>query len=145
MDMGMSAATSLDPSEERQQWVQAVRSFCDDVTAWSTSQDWHVVREELSLTEESLGSYTVPTLTIQTRHGTVVVEPVGRLVMGATGRIDLFAYPTLFRVMLLRSPRDGGWRIRTDSGIFLRQAWGEGTFLDLVADLTGASDESSAH
>jgi hypothetical protein len=141
----MSAATSVDPSEERQQWVGTVRAFCDEVTSWSSAQGWLVVPEDLSLTEELLGTYTVPTLNIQTQHGTVVVEPVGREIMGALGRIDLFAYPTLFRVMMLRSAQDGRWRIRTDSGIFLRQPWGEGTFLDLVADLTGASDESPAH
>jgi hypothetical protein len=84
-------------------------------------------------------------LTLQTEHGAVMVEPVARVVMGAVGRIDLYAYPTLFRVMLLRSARDEQWRIRTDSGFFLKQQWNEKTFLELVADLTGASDESSAH
>jgi hypothetical protein len=141
----MSAVTGLDPKEERERWVQTVRSFCDEITKWSSAQGWLVVPEELQLTEELLGTYTVPTLNIQTKHGAVVVEPVARVVMGAVGRIDLYAYPTLFRVMLLRSTKDDRWLIRTDSGIFLRQPWSEQTFLDLVADLTGAVDESSAH
>jgi len=141
----MSVSTSLDPSEERQRWVQTVRSFCDQVTQWSAAQGWPVATSELELTEETLGTYSVPELNIQTQHGAVVVEPVARVVMGAVGRIDLFAYPTLFRVMLLRSTQDGRWLIRTDSGIFLRQPWTEKTFRDLVADLTGAADESSAH
>jgi hypothetical protein len=84
-------------------------------------------------------------LTIRTSHGEVVLEPVARFVMGAVGRIDLYAYPTLFRVKLLRSSKDGRWLIRTDSGIFLKQPWNEETFLGLVADLTGATDESPAH
>ena len=141
----MSAVTSPDPNEERQQWIQTVRSFCDEVTQWSSAQGWRVVPEEMKLTEELLGTYPVPTLNIQTKHGAVVVEPVARVVMGALGRIDLYAYPTLFRVMLLRSTKDDRWRIRTDSGIFLRQPWNERTFLDLVTDLTGAADEPSAH
>jgi hypothetical protein len=55
----MSAVTSLDPKEERDQWIQTVRRFCDEVTKWSAAHGWVVVPEELQLTEELLGTYTV--------------------------------------------------------------------------------------
>src|SRR5437588_13035969 len=56
----MSAVTSpSDPNEERQRWIQTVRSFCDEVTQWSSAQGWLVVPEEMKLTEELLGTYTV--------------------------------------------------------------------------------------
>src|SRR5205823_1345349 len=134
--------STLDPATERERWTQTVQSLCDQVTAWSESQGWQVARKEMEITEELLGAYAVPMLVIQTSHGALMLEPVARLVMGAQGRIDLYAYPTLFRVMLLRNSRDGRWMIRTDSGIFLRQPWNEETFLSLAADLAGASDES---
>lgn len=78
-------------------------------------------------------------LIIQTERGAVMVEPIGRLVMGPAGRIDLYAHPTLFRVMLLWGPEHRGWRIRTDSGVFLRQPWKQQTFLELLEDLTAAT------
>jgi hypothetical protein len=141
----MSAVSGIDLNEGREQWVETVRGFCDEAAKWSEAQGWKVERRELELTEELLGTYSVPMLTIKTQHGTVIVEPVARIVMGAVGRIDLYAYPTLFRVMLLRSSRNGRWLIRTDSGIFLKQPWDEATFAGLVADLTGAPSELPAH
>jgi hypothetical protein len=140
----MTDTLRLDPAVELKRWVQDLKDFCRDVERWSSACGWKVAWKELDLQEESLGSYTVPLLIIQTAHGAVFVEPVGHTVMGATGRIDLYAYPSLFRVMLLRSASNGQWRIRTDSGIFLRQPWNEDAFRTLVEDLTGASDELSA-
>jgi hypothetical protein len=141
----MNTMSGLDAHKEREAWVQTVRDFCNEVAIWAASQGWQVKHEEVDRSEEGLGIYRVPMVTIQTGGGAVMVEPVAREVMGATGRIDLFAYPTLFRVMVLRSAQDGRWRIRTDSGIFLKEPWTVKTFVDLVTDLTAAPDESPAY
>lgn len=141
----MGNAAGLDSGTERERWVETVRAFCEEVAAWSEGQGWKVSRKELDLTEDVLRTYTVPMLIIQTARGAVMLEPVARTVMGANGRIDLYAYPTLFRVMLLRSSKDGRWLIRTDSGIFLKQPWNKQTFVDLVAGLTGVPDELPTH
>jgi hypothetical protein len=136
----MSQATSPDLNKERESWVHSVESLCRQVADWAARKKWTVTWQSHHLTEELLGSYDVPSLTVQTDHGIVTLKPIAREVMGATGRVDLSAYPTLFRVMLLRSPKDGQWRIRTDSGVYIKQPWSESTFLDLVADLTGADE-----
>jgi hypothetical protein len=57
--------------------------------------------------------------------------------MGAAGRVDLYAWPTLFRVMLLRSPQDETWAIRTDSGLRWPNPWSEETFAQLALGLLG--------
>jgi hypothetical protein len=141
----MIEAATFAPNTVRDQWLETVRDFCNEVTGWSEAQGWTVTRKQLDITEELLGSYVAPLLTVQTEHGAVMVEPIGRAVIGAAGRIDLYAYPTLFRVMLLQSLKNGQWLIRTDSGIFLKQPWNEATFVELVADLTGASSELPTH
>ncbi len=134
----MQTAVIGDPANERQQWSQLVSEFCDQVRGWAEEAGWQVTRKTLDRTEEVLGTYEVPMLIIQTATRAVMVEPVARMIMGATGRIDVYAYPTLFRVMLLRSGASGEWRIRTDSGFFLPQSWSKETFVTLVGDLAGA-------
>ena len=112
--------------------------LCHEVAGWAEDEGWSVSWKTLQRTEDLLGTYEAPTLIIQTGGRSAMLEPVARVVMGAAGRVDLYAYPTLFRVMLLRSADTGEWRIRTDSGIFLRDRWGKDTFVQLVQDLTGA-------
>lgn len=129
----------LDPAAERSRWIELVSTFANEVANWARERNWRVAITHVKRSEELLGTYEVPTLIIQTERGAVRIEPVARVVKGALGRIDLYAYPTLFRVMLLRSPQHGEWRIRTDSGFFLRQSWNKETFLDLVQDLAAAA------
>lgn len=134
----MSTAVTTDPGKVIGEWVELVGNFAKQVADWATVAGWDVAWKSLDRTEDLLGSYTVPMLIIQTAQRAVMVEPVARDVMGALGRIDLYAYPTLFRVMLLQSPESGEWRIRTDSGIFIEKPWNKETFLSLIEGLTAA-------
>jgi hypothetical protein len=134
----MLAEAKLDPDEARSRWLETVAGFTDQVSAWARGQNWRVDVKQLERSEELLGTYDVPLLIIQTERGAVIVEPVARVVAGSEGRIDIYAYPARFRVMMLRSGENGEWRIRTDSRVYLRQPWNEGTFVELVRDLTAA-------
>jgi len=140
----MSETIERDSEATRDEWIETVRSFCEETAEWSRAQGWEVAWKDAEVTEALLGTYNVPLLIIQTKRGAVMLEPVARCVMGANGRIDLYAYPTLYRVMLLRSARDGRWLIRTDSGIFIKQPWNEETFVSLANDLSVAPDEPPA-
>jgi hypothetical protein len=135
----MLAEAKLDPDEERSIWTNIVTGFTDQVSDWAREQNWRVDVRQLERSEELLGTYKVPLLIIQTERGAVIVEPVARVVAGSEGRIDIYAYPARFRVMLLRSSESGEWRIRTDSRVYLRQPWNKETFVGLVQDLTAAS------
>jgi len=96
-----------------------------------------VERAEKELAEEIVGgAYRVPVVTIHALQGRLILEPIARGTMGAQGRVDLYAWPSLFRVMLLR--RDGGWVARTESGIDWPQAWDRETFLTLADGLLKA-------
>jgi hypothetical protein len=138
----------MDPAllrQEAERWPEVVTEFCDQLAEWSRHQGWEVKLETIQVTEDEIGTYSVPQLWIKTTTGTVIAEPIARFVFGGQGRIDLFAYPTLYRVMLLRDVANNTWRIRTDSGIYLRQPWQEETFADLVADLEAAGHELPSH
>ena len=122
----------------RDEWTRAVRDLERDVVDWAKAEGWNVNASDRVISEESIGVYTVPDLTIETPEGQrLIVEVKGRGPASASGRVQLFAWPTLFRVLLLRKP-DEGWTIRTDSGIPLRKTWNRETFITLARDLLSA-------
>lgn len=127
-------------SELRVEWLQTVGELADQVCGWVAHQKkWAVLpRPDKEITEEPLGTYPVPVMQIQTKKGTAVLEPVARNVRGSDGCVDLYAYPTLFRVRLLYREADHTWTIRTDSGLNWPHPWNEETFVELVNGLIGA-------
>jgi hypothetical protein len=134
----MSVAIERDPGLEAQkaEWLAEVESRLAEVEGWAKARGWQTRRFEREVTEDLLGAYTAPALEIEIERpqGRIVMEPVGRNVLGATGRIDLYVWPALFRVKLLRSARTGEWLVRTDSGVNLPGGWSEAAFLALVSD-----------
>lgn len=88
--------------------------------------------------EEAFGTYPAPVLTIETGSGRLMLESIGRDLLRDRGRVDRYAWPTLFRVMLLNDDTESGWKIRTDSGIMLHQPWDKDTFVTLAQDLMAA-------
>lgn len=119
--------------ERRQEWISRVRALAEQIVEWSTGAGWRVEREEKTVQEELLGRYDVPVLHIHLPGGELVLNPIGLDVIGANGRVDLEAFPTLARVKLIGSPE--GWRIMTDSNVPLRQPWNGHTFVQLADDL----------
>jgi hypothetical protein len=123
----------------REEWTQTVRDLERDVADWAKAEGWNVSASERVVSEDSIGTYTVPDLTIDTPEGQrLILEVKGRGPATASGRVQLFAWPTLFRVLLLHKPDNDGWIIRTDSGIPLRKTWSRETFITLARDLLSA-------
>ena len=81
-------------------------------------------------------AYRVPVVTIHAPQGRLILEPIARGTLGAQGRVDLHAWPSLFRVMLLHRPRGKDrpleWVVRTESGLDWPQLWNRETFLTLA-------------
>lgn len=90
-------------------------------------------REDKPVRERLLGDYTVPLLRIMLPRGELHLNPIALDVIGADGRVDLEAFPTLSRVKLIGE--NGGWKIMTDSNVPLRRPWEPATFVELVNDL----------
>ncbi len=117
------------------QWQTAVKALAHEIEDWARERGWGVERSSGEVNEELFGVYEVPVLTIETDKGRLILEPIARMVVGADGRVDLYAYPTLFRVMLLYTAGDHRWTVRTDSGIDWPQPWQKDTFYALAAGL----------
>ncbi|HEY3243437.1 MAG TPA: hypothetical protein VGM03_08800 [Phycisphaerae bacterium] len=121
----------------RTAWLTALNGLADDITRWSREQRWLVQREQKEIREERLGTYSAPYLIVQTPQGRFVVDSIGQSVIGASGRVDLYAWPSFHRVRLLLR-QAGTWKVRTDSGIDWPKPWNRETFVQLVKDLVAA-------
>ncbi len=136
--------TKLNPTEAQEaiaEWQNAVSAILQQVQEWIAEDrpKWQLETSSADVTEESSGRYTIPVLEIIAANGRLILEPVGRDVYGAKGRIDLYAYPSLYQVMLLRSYADGEWVMRTGSGIDWPQPWGKEGFLAVADRLLNAA------
>lgn len=142
-------------------WLRGVDDLVADVERWAAewlaerggvhAGAWAVRRSEKQISEDVPGTrkerhYTVPMLEIdmparETRlvpEERLVLEPIAYNVFGGVGGVDLYAWPTLYRVRLLWQPGDGKWIVRTDSGIAWPHPWNRGTFIELAEGLLDA-------
>lgn len=133
--MGMKAARIS--TDEREVWLSLVDKLLSQIEKWAGQRDWQIRREEKTITEELIGTYSVPVLQIKLPAGVLYVEPMARYVIGAGGRVDLYSWPTLQRLLLIR--RDDAWTLKTDSLIDWPQTWTRKTFYDVAKNLTEAA------
>lgn len=119
--------------ERREEWRKRVNRLIDEVERWAQEEGWPVQRSQKHVREQLLGEYDVPELRMRVPGGDMFLTPIASHVVGADGRVDLEAWPTLNRVKLIG--HDGGWQVMTDSNVPLRQAWNRETFRQLVHDL----------
>jgi len=121
----------------RQAWIALVQELVDQVQQWAGEENWSLHRENKQIAEDVAGAYEVPALRIRNVSGEVRLDPIGLHIVGAEGRVDVEAWPSLNRVKLLR--RGGKWIIMTDSNVPLRDEWGRDAFVRLVNDLLASA------
>jgi len=121
-----------------EKWLATVERLMCQIEKWAAEKDWLVARlEPKSVTEQSTGTYSVSDLRIRTNSGVLDVAVVGRDITGAEGRVDLVAFPTMDRFMLVRT--SGKWVVETDLGFRWPRKWGKATFMELARMLTRTS------
>jgi hypothetical protein len=85
--------SALDWATKKQEWLYFLQQFYNEVEQWlkpyvaqkKLKYDYH----EMSLTEEYLETYTVKAMNIHFAGQQVKIEPIGTLVIGTKGRIDM--------------------------------------------------------
>lgn len=123
----------------REDWLRTLAALEETLQAWVAQEPgWATQAGETdTISEEALGDYQAPTLTIQAPDGELRVEPIARNFPGR-GIVEVYAWPTLRRVRLLPDETQDQWRVLTDSGIYLRQEWNRASFMTLASDLMQA-------
>jgi hypothetical protein len=134
----MTASTLLhDDATTRAEWLHTIEQILGEIEHWAHDAGWLVSRSRRTIQEDSIGTYDAPILQVKTPPGNLIVEPIAYSIFsGVKGRIDLYAWPSMHRVRLVKV--DDQWRVRTDSGINWPKPWGRETFLELANELTAA-------
>ena len=137
-----SIITSPPPiqEEERASWIAELESVVVQAEEWSRRQDWAVRRDSKAITEPMLGTYTVPVLLIHTPQGRLILDPIGRDIIGAEGRIDLCAMPSYDPVPLIKG--DQGWEFWSPKSQSPVRSWNEAHFVAIAQRLLQEENET---
>lgn len=91
------------------EWQGAVEDLLaqirNDLSEYEQDSSISIRLRRIRLNEESLGSYEISAMDIQAGRVLVLIQPVGRIVIGAEGRVDIHRQgrpSEEHRVMLLR-------------------------------------------
>ncbi len=86
---------TIDGEQWKRAWISQVYKLYDDIEQWL--QEYHKKgyvkfqrQENVTITEEHIGTYAVNVLEARLGEPTLIFEPVGADVIGASGRIDVF-------------------------------------------------------
>jgi hypothetical protein len=123
--------------QKRDEWVVEVERLVSEAETWAQAEGWLTHREARTLTEELIGSYTVPSLRIHHPAATLLLEPVARYVVGASGRVDLAVFPSYDKLLIVRGD-DGGWRFASASREDFEEPWTRDDFVRLAGELAAA-------
>ena len=74
------------------------------------SREIEIERRPVQVTEEYLGTYEAEALALSIGNEEVVAQPVGTLLIGSSGRVDLSGPRKTLRIMLIEK---GGPTLRT--------------------------------
>lgn len=118
---------------KKTEWQKSIKDLVGDIRLWAENNKWIVVQHDKSITEDHLGTYQVPELNIKIPGGHLIVEPIGRNIIGAEGRVDIYAFPSLQRMLLVREHNH--WSVKTSDFINWPLSWDKNTFTDLAKNL----------
>ena len=134
---------SIDWGDRQRRWLSEVCKVYEQVIAWlAPLQNEGVVKIQTArktLSEENIGRYDVDILVLDFSGEAVVLEPIGTIIVGARGRIDIFrrgrpADPTM---LLLSGSLDApSWQLWPTSRDPARPCpFDEASFKDLLTSL----------
>lgn len=89
------AADNPDRRTQRQKaWLSALDTLFQKIRSWLAEPEREKLIkariEKVSHTEESLGTFEVPRLTLTVDHKTITLKkPIGATIIGADGRVDM--------------------------------------------------------
>lgn len=109
-----------------------MEKLVEDAENLSQKQSWAVRRDMKSVTENRLGTYTVPRLLIHTMDGRLLLDPIAGTVPGARGVVDFYAIPSYDSIFIPRT--ESGWHFVSDTFANL-EPWSEQSFIETANKL----------
>ena len=162
-------AEEVDWGKARATWLRELDHLYDCMEAYlksyTDSGQIRIERQAVQLTEDYLGTYDAEKLALFIGNDKVVAEPVGALLIGSQGRVDLSGNRKTLRIVLLDKDGPsmtstisiGGAPLRTSSSSLVRgdideagwyiatrppgatvTAFNEDSFRDAIMEVSGA-------
>ena len=160
---------TFDPKKTLSQWKENLNElYCAIETYLQSYIDTNQItikRDEIQITEESLGTYPTDALTIKIGDQKVSLKPIGTMLIGVYGRVDISGPLKTLRIVLMEKggpslnvsvSNDGGATDDSSSRPFIRgeidhRGWyfvtqppnalaiavGEDSFKDVLMEITG--------
>lgn len=113
--------TVIDWEKNKQEWTESVNKLFKII-----QNDWFVELEDeglleinimpISISEEHIGAYSINKMEISYATGSIVLEPVGRNIIGGDGRIDFYLkgeFSKGIMLILLREDGEDKWFLFT--------------------------------
>jgi hypothetical protein len=135
--MSPPASPKHQEAPELAQWPGQVEQLLKQIERWCRDRKWAVQRETGEVTEDRLGTYRVPVLNVLTPSGQLYVEPIARYVSRADGRVDLYAFPSMTRMILARI--GDRWVLKTDTGVPWPRKWRQAAFEEVTKAIAEAA------
>ena len=117
-------------------WKADIETLLATIEGWCAASGWPVRHESTDITEDGLGTYTVPSLHARLPNRVeLYVTPVALRILGADGRVDVEVWPALNRVKLVRRHGSNQWDVWTDANVRLESALTQESFVSMVRNL----------
>ena len=88
-----SAANETDWQKEKNEWLGFIQSFYSSVESWlkpyKDAGKLTLNYQKIMLTEENIGTYDVNVMVVNFAGKKLKLEPIGTLLIGTKGRIDM--------------------------------------------------------
>lgn len=108
------SSKDIDWNKTREDWIQSLRDLYSKMEQflkkYTEAGQIQITRDKVQISENYLGSYEVERLTFRIGNDKVIAKPIGRLMIGAAGRVDLIGARGTLRLVFLEK---GGPAIRT--------------------------------
>ena len=82
----------IDWGKKKDNWLEKLNKLYEDIESWLNDLEQDVVSIEYvdkDINEEHIGMYTAKKMTLRIADEQVVLDPVGTLLIGAAGRVDM--------------------------------------------------------
>lgn len=120
----------------KEEWLKQVQHYIEQIKSWLRplmQQNLIQFQEyEITLDEEHLGRYTTNALEILVGAEQIKVQPVGRLIIGALGRIDISSNKGSYIVLYHEQQ---GWICRNARQREKFSPFNEASFIKLLKEL----------
>ena len=99
------SSKDTDWQKKRDDWIRSLEDLYSTMEhflkKYTEAGQIQIIRDKVQLSEDYLGSYEVERLTFRIGNDKIIAKPIGRLMIGAAGRVDLIGARGTLRLVLL--------------------------------------------